>query len=295
MARELSIEGFNSLTPDVKGDVLQTVQRALRVLSLVAEHPRGLTVRQISAALDLNISTCYHLLNTLVVSGYLDRPPHQQIYFLGPQIPYLNNAFVQGVAAQETADQVEDTDWPPGWSASWLVGQLRAMMYRLTEQTQEPSYLSSWRFGEVLLLAIVEAPRAPKVTGLYVGYQGPAHCHALGKVLLAYSEPAFVDRYLDMHPLTSIGPNTIVQRLRFQEELNDIVRQGYSIDKEEFSADTYCIAAPIFAPKGEVVAGLAISFSGEVFAKRVEWLIAQVTRAANYARAELRLAPAYQL
>jgi hypothetical protein len=42
-----------------------------------------------------------------------------------------------------------------------------------------------------------------------------------------------------------------------------------------------------------VVAGLAISFSSEVFAKRVEWLIAQVTRAANYARAELRLAPAY--
>ncbi|TMD58890.1 MAG: IclR family transcriptional regulator [Chloroflexi bacterium] len=295
MARELHIEGFNSLTPDVKGDVLQTVQRALRVLSLVAEHPRGLTVRQISAALDLNISTCYHLLNTLVVSGYLDRPPHQQIYLLGPQIPYLNNAFVQGVAAQETASQMEGISWPPGWSASWLVGQLRAMMYRLTEQTQEPSYLSCWRFGEVLLLAIVEAPRAPKVTGLYVGYQGPAHCHALGKVLLAYSDPAFVDRYLDVHPLTSIGPNTIVQRLRFQEELNDIVRQGYSIDKEEFSADTYCIAAPIFAPKGEVVAGLAISFSGEVFAKRVEWLIAQVTRAANYARAELRLAPAYQL
>jgi len=222
MARELHFEGFNSLTPDVKGDVLQTVQRALRVLSLVAEHPRGLTVRQISAALDLNISTCYHLLNTLVVSGYLDRPPHQQIYLLGLQIAYLNNAFLKGVAAQETASQVEDTDWPPGWSASWLVGQLRAMMYRLTEQTQEPSYLSCWRFGEVLLLAIVEAPRAPKVTGLYVGYQGPAHCHALGKVLLAYSDPAFVDRYLDVHPLTSIGPNTIVQRLRFQEELNDI-------------------------------------------------------------------------
>jgi DNA-binding IclR family transcriptional regulator len=92
MACELHIEGYNSLAPDEKGAVLQTVQRALRVLSLIAEHPQGLTVRQISKALELNTSTCYHLLNTLVVNGYLDRLPHQQIYLLDPQIPFLNNS-----------------------------------------------------------------------------------------------------------------------------------------------------------------------------------------------------------
>lgn len=85
-----------------------------------------------------------------------------------------------------------------------------------------------------------------------------------------------------------------MQRLKFQEELNDIVRQGYSIDKEEFATDTYCIAAPIFAPHGEVIAGLAISFTGNTFARRSEWLITQVTRIANHARAELRLSPVYQ-
>ncbi|MFL5664479.1 MAG: helix-turn-helix domain-containing protein [Ktedonobacteraceae bacterium] len=92
MACELHIEGYNSLAPDEKGDVLQTVQRALWVLSLIAEHPQGLTARQISKALELNTSTCYHLLNTLVMNGYLDRPPHQQIYLLDPQIPFLNNS-----------------------------------------------------------------------------------------------------------------------------------------------------------------------------------------------------------
>jgi DNA-binding IclR family transcriptional regulator len=92
MARELHIEGYNSLAPHEMGDVLQTAQRALRVLSLIAEHPQGLTVRQISKALELTISTCYHLLNTLVVNGYLNRRPHQQIYLLDPQIPFLNNS-----------------------------------------------------------------------------------------------------------------------------------------------------------------------------------------------------------
>lgn len=293
MAGQLQIERYSALAPCEKGDLLHSVQRALRVLSLIAEHPQGLSAREVSNALSLNISTCYHILNTLLASGYLDRHPHNQIYLLGPQIPFLNNAFVQGLAGQETLAPSEDTMWSSGLHAKPLVERLRSVMYSLTEQTQEPSYLACWRYGEIVLQAIVEAPQAAKVTKLYVGYRGQAHSHALGKVLLAYSDPALVEKYLDVHPLTPFGPNTIVQRSRFVEELNDIVRQGYSIDNEEFSTDTCCIAAPIFAPQGHVVAALAISFTPSVFAKRAEWLIAQVARAANHARAELRLSPVH--
>jgi DNA-binding IclR family transcriptional regulator len=295
MAKQLQIESYAALAPAEKGDLLHSVQRALRVMSLIAEHPQGLSAREISKALGLNISTCYHILNTLVAAGYLDRHPHHQIYLLGPQIPFLNNAFVQGLADQETLAPADDSIPSPGLIAKTLVGRLRSILYRLTEQTQEPSYLACWRYGEIVLQAIVEAPQAAKVTKLYVGYRGQAHSHALGKVLLAYSDPALVDRYLDIHPLTPFGPNTIVQRSRFVDELNEIVRQGYSIDNEEFSTDTCCIAAPIFAPQGQVVAALAISFTPEVFTRRAEWLIAQVIRAANHARAELRLSPVHHL
>ncbi len=288
MAKQLRIERYSALPSIEKGDLLHSVQRALRVLSLVAEHPQGLSARDISSLLGLNISTCYHILNTLVAGGYLDRLPHSQTYLLGPQIPFLNNAFVQSLTGQEPPSQVEDDIWP---KAPSLVARLRSVLYGLTEQTQEPSYLACWRYGEIVLQAIVEAPQAAKVTKLYVGYRGQAHCHALGKVLLAYSDPAIVDRYLDLHPLTPFGPNTIVQRSRFVEELNDIVRQGYSIDREEFSTDTCCIAAPVFAPQGQVLAALAISFTPDVLARRAERLITQVTRAAHHARAELRLSP----
>jgi hypothetical protein len=49
-----------------KGDLVHSVQRALSVLNLVAEHPQGLSAREISARLCLHISTCYHVLNTLL-------------------------------------------------------------------------------------------------------------------------------------------------------------------------------------------------------------------------------------
>ncbi len=277
-----------------KGDLLHSVQRALMVLSVIAEHPQGLSAREISKMLCLNISTCYHILNTLQASGYVDRHPSTQVYQLGPQIPFLNNAFLQGLAQLQGANASYETDlFPSPFTSVSLITYLRPILYRLTEQTQEPSYMACWRYGEIILQAIVEPSNAEKITKLYVGYRGQAHSHALGKVLLAYSDPALVDRYLELHPLTPFGPNTIVQRSHFIDELNDIVRQGYSVDREEFFPDTCCLAAPVFAPQGQAVAALAISFTPNLLERRSEWLITQVTKAAHHARAELRLSSVY--
>ena len=283
-----------TLPGEQKGDILHSVQRAFSVLQLIAERPQGLSARDISVRLCLNISTCYHILNTLQASGYVERHPHSQIYSLGPQIPYLNNAFVQGLAKQERIAEQGDDVLTSLYTSVIHLSRIRPILYSLTEQTQEPSYMASWSYGEIVLQAIVEAPQVEKVTGLYVGYRGQAHSHALGKVLLAYSEPTFVEKYLEQHPLTPLGPNTIVHRSRFIDELNDIVRQGYSIDHEEMFPDTCCIAAPVFAPQGQIVAALAISFAPNLLTKRAEWLITQVTRAANHARAELRLSTVRQ-
>jgi DNA-binding IclR family transcriptional regulator len=279
-----------------KGDLLNTVRRALHVLDLIAAHPAGLSAREISRALHVNISTCYHILNTLVAAGYLDRDQRTLCYILGPQIPFLNNAFVQGLAQQVALDPLaqENLAEHPLTISATRMRHLHAILHRLTEQTQEPSYLACWYYEEVMIQAIVEAPKAPKISGLYVGYRGQAHSLALGKVLLAYSDPAFVERYLSLHPLTSQGPHTIVHSAQFMEELNSIVRQGYSIDREEFSDNTCCLAAPIFAPRGQVVAALSISTSTETLSRRADWLIAQVTRSANHARAELRLSSCNQ-
>jgi DNA-binding IclR family transcriptional regulator len=294
--KQAQMDGHTLRIPAQKGDLVHSVQRALSVLNLVAEHPQGLPAHEISTRLCLNISTCYHLLNTLLAGGYLDRHPHSKKYLLGPQIPFLNNAFVHSMAKQDdvTGAGSKGKVLPTALASSTLINLIRPILYRLTEQTQEPSYMASWRYGEFVLQAIVEAPQATKITKLYVGYREQAHSNALGKVLLAYSDPAFVDSYLDTHPLTASGPNTILQKSRFIDELNDIVRQGYAIDREELLPGICCIAAPIFAPQGQVVAALSISLSTTSLEKRAEWLIAQVVRAANHARAELRVASLYQ-
>src|SRR5579863_9993097 len=126
MAEQMQIECYSALPPGEKGDLLHSVQRALRVLSLVAEHPQGLSARDISGILSLNISTCYHILNTLVTNGYLDRRPQRQVYLLGPQIPFLNNAFVLGLTSQEPFSPTDDEMESSIFSAASLVERLRS-------------------------------------------------------------------------------------------------------------------------------------------------------------------------
>ncbi|GER85475.1 MAG: IclR family transcriptional regulator [Thermogemmatispora sp.] len=274
-----------------KRDILRSAQRVLAILELIARTPGGLTVRAVSKLLQLNISTCYHSLNTLLTAGYVERLPSGH-YVLGPQIPYLNDAYLRTLTYDWPA-----TDPQESWRAvarvpahqPSLSQRLRPILHSLSERSQEPAYLAGWRYGEVELQAIVEPAHAERIPGIYIGYRGHAHAHALGKVLLAYSPPAFVEDYLARHTLIRLTQRTIVERTLLCEELHTIAHQGYSIDREELHADTACLAAPVRDAQGRVMAAIAISFRSDLLSRRGEWLTAQVLRAARQASAELRL------
>lgn len=101
------------ISVDQKRDLIGSVVRALRILDVVAAHPRGLTPKAISLKLDLHLSTCYHLLNTLVATNVLQRRPDTQAYVLGAKIAYLNSAFVEALEVlpvlQAHAQMLHDT------------------------------------------------------------------------------------------------------------------------------------------------------------------------------------------
>src|SRR5882757_7529137 len=52
---------------------LQTVERALAFLETVAQARRPPQLKEVAQALGINITTSYHLLNTLQTAGYLTR------------------------------------------------------------------------------------------------------------------------------------------------------------------------------------------------------------------------------
>jgi DNA-binding IclR family transcriptional regulator len=91
-----------------------------------------------------------------------------------------------------------------------------------------------------------------------VGGTIPAHCSALGRAILAYSDAATIDAVLDAG-LLARTPRTITTVVALQRELAAIPDRGWAVDREEGNIGVSCVAAPIFGPQGVVVAALSVT------------------------------------
>jgi DNA-binding IclR family transcriptional regulator len=161
-------------------------------------------------------------------------------YDLGPAMLFL------GRAAQERLG---------------LTVQALPVMQGLAELADEGVNLGVLCNGQVLYVERVES-RHILQANLRVGTQVPAHCTAIGKVLLAYSRDEVLERVVRERGLRPYGPNTLCSLEALGSELATIRSRGYSIDNEEFMEGVRCLAAPIRNERGAVVAGLAITGPG---------------------------------
>src|SRR5712691_8944119 len=71
------------LTAQPKGFVVQSVQRAMGILELLADCRAELTLTEIGARLELHPSTVHRLLGALVQSGFVQQDRASRKYHLG--------------------------------------------------------------------------------------------------------------------------------------------------------------------------------------------------------------------
>ena len=74
---------------------IQSVDRALFLLETIAEAGGEATLTDLSVRTGLNISTCHHLLATLIQRGFAAKVPGRRLYALGARILYLGHACLQ--------------------------------------------------------------------------------------------------------------------------------------------------------------------------------------------------------
>jgi DNA-binding IclR family transcriptional regulator len=86
----------------------------------------------------------------------------------------------------------------------------------------------------------------------------PAYCSALGRAILAYSDTASIDAVLGAG-MPARTPRTLTTRAAVIRELTAVPARGWAVDREEGNIGVSCVAAPIFAPLGEVVAALSVT------------------------------------
>ncbi len=238
---------------------IQSVARATTLLEFVALNPDGRTVRDVADELGVRVSTAYHLINTLLDAGYLMKSENRR-YQLGPRIGLLAEGFLAQISVP-----------------NYLMDQLR----HLAQRTGETAYVSGWRYGEAMVMSVVEGHRAVRVAGVHIGYAELTHARAAGKILLAMGPPGMLERYVASHSRSfpSADRSERVELLR--RELQQIRNHGYAIDDEGVVEGVSCIAAP--ADDDGTVA-LCISVPAERYRASRDDLISTVVEIADLAR-----------
>lgn len=239
---------------------LQSVRRALAVLEEIA-HSSPISAKDLALACDLEVATTYHLVNTLIEAGYVEKDDRRL---------FPTGRLVELGAAVERRLRPDPA--------------LIAAMERLAKATAETTYLSEWLRGDVVAVSSLEGTHPVRVGIVPAGERGYAHARASGKSLLAFGPPDRLDVVLNRGELAARTSHTITDPERLKAEVAQAREHGYAIDLAEFIEGVCCVSAPVVEDSGHARYCLSVLVPEGRFEANRERLIQAVTEAAQSVR-----------
>ena len=238
---ESSVEGHPTPKParaaaGERGSV-QSVDRALTLLEALAQSTGGTALTDLAARSGLNISTCHHLLATLVKWGYVAKVTGRR-YALGARGLHLGQAFLKQVDLPRRA---------------------QPFIERISEETGETVHLAVLQGDAIITLLKREGRHAVRVDTGTLGASDAAHATATGKAMLAWLPEGEIRRILAIKGMAAFTPTTITNPDAFVKELQLVRRHGHAMDREEFQPGVICVGAAIRDHLGAVVGAISAS------------------------------------
>ncbi|MDV8149774.1 IclR family transcriptional regulator [Arthrobacter sp. B10-11] len=211
------------------------VGKALGLLVLLGDEPRGASAAELSRRAELPFSTTYRLLGSLTRDGFVDYEPDGRRYHLGLRVFQLG----QRVSNHHG-----------------FAGTALPILRRVTEKTGEATILSVRDGNHHLTVNKVDGPQTFRVTS-DPGHLGALHTTSVGKALVAFAEDAERKRLVEELPLDPLTEFSITDREAFRAEIDQVRRRGYAVMDEENELGMRAVAVPVFNAQGYAFASLA--------------------------------------
>jgi DNA-binding IclR family transcriptional regulator len=228
------------------------VGKALGLLVLLGDEPRGASAAEISRRAELPFSTTYRLLGSLTRDGFVDYEPDGRRYHLGLRVFQLG----QRVSNHHG-----------------FAGTALPLLRRLTELTAEATILSVRDGNHHLTVNKVDGPQTFRVTS-DPGHLGSLHTTAVGKALVAFADEATRKELIESLELAPLTEFSITDRDAFRAEIDLVRRRGYATMDQENELGMRAVAVPVFNSQGHAFASLATAVP--VFRLSMEALVALV-------------------
>ena len=209
--------------PSKKDSYFSTsLHKGLQVLSLFTEEQSTLSQTEISRSLELNMTSTYRYVNTLVRLGYLEKDSKSKRLRLGLNCMALGSNFLKNFnRLEEIKSLVNNVHEQHGMTIDVALVVDNALMNVYRREAQNTLIF-----------------RLPNVSNEW-------HTTSLGKAYLSHVEKNELMENLEHIDLKSKTPNTIVNRDDLLIELEKTKQRGYSKSNEEYIPGLITIGAPL--------------------------------------------------
>ena len=249
---------------------IQSVKRALDILSLFTPSQPSLGVKEIAKQMGLAKPTAHGLVQTLADEGFLSQCTESRKYTLGLRVYELGSY----VSSHLRVNQIGGT-----------------AARRLSRQTGLMARIGIWDRGRVLVTLNV-FPNDDPLPFVNLGPKVPAYCSAIGKAMLSAFSEEELEGYLSQVTLEPLTPNTITTPSILKEEIQAIRTHGVSRESEEYIMGLACIGAPLYDSSGRAEAAISVSGGPDLFARKdLDSLTTAVLRTAGEISFALGYAP----
>lgn len=218
----------------------QSLERGLAILACFSLERPLLGIAELADMLGMSRSTTHRYVITLVALGYL-RQGAQRKYRLALQVTELGMSAMNSTSLREHA---------------------RPYVEELSRRSTFTVGIAVLDGPEILLIDRIRGRRRGQgliELGTKAGSRLPAHCTAMGKLLIAHLPARERRELLAELKLGGRGPGAIASKSALREELESIPADGLASSCEDLAPGLIAIAAPVRDESREVVAAAGMA------------------------------------
>ena len=218
---------------------IKSLSKALTVLEFLGGFPNGVSLQKISEETGFNKSSIHRILATFEASGYVAQMTSGKQYRLTMKLVQLGHTAIN----------------------SNVIGAVKPYLTELLTDVNETVNFLSFDADNIIFKDKFEPSDVSFRTRTYVGQHSPMYCSAAGKCYLAFSTDPVREAYWQRNASTmqALTENTILDKTKFFEVLDQIKALGYALDDEENEAGISCVAVPIFDNNYSPVYAVSVS------------------------------------
>jgi DNA-binding IclR family transcriptional regulator len=214
---------------------IKVLDKAIRIIELLAQSNRGVRLKDVISAAALNKSTALRILRALESYDIATRNGSGG-FTLGGRVLWWENCYRRNFE---------------------LLAVVRPVLEKLRDLTRE-TVTFSILMGQQTVVIDQVVSRCVTSTRFELGSSAPLHAGASGKVILAHMSSDAQNDFVRSSHLRHLTDQTITSRAKLLRELKRCRRSGFSVSRGERFPNTCSIAAPVLAGTLQVAGVVSI-------------------------------------